>query len=55
MESIFHRKSVSDLESESIPDYDADDRALVKFLQGSLLAAMKLPRLALRHLEAVIA
>ncbi|XP_034839630.2 tetratricopeptide repeat protein 39B-like isoform X2 [Maniola hyperantus] len=36
-------------------EYDSDDLALAEFLWGSLLAAMALPRLALQHLEAVMA
>ncbi|XP_047543625.1 tetratricopeptide repeat protein 39B-like isoform X1 [Vanessa atalanta] len=43
-----------DSERRYIPAYDFDDVALVRFLQGSLLGAMSLPRLAIRHLEAVL-
>ncbi|OWR46383.1 Tetratricopeptide repeat protein 39B [Danaus plexippus plexippus] len=40
--------------SSDTPDYDKEDLAVVKYLNGSLLAAMSLPRLALRHLEVVL-
>ncbi|XP_041987412.1 tetratricopeptide repeat protein 39B-like [Aricia agestis] len=35
-------------------NYDVEDKAVISFLRGSLLTAMKLPRLALRFLDDVI-
>lgn len=43
-----------DSERRHTPPYDSDDLALVCFLRGCLLAAMSLPRLGIRHLEAVL-
>ncbi|XP_045784459.1 tetratricopeptide repeat protein 39B-like isoform X2 [Maniola jurtina] len=42
-------------DSTETVEYDYDDLALAEFLQGSLLAAMALPHLALQNLEAVMA
>ncbi|CAH0716200.1 unnamed protein product, partial [Brenthis ino] len=52
--NVIHSKYGIDAETRYTPAYDLDDLALVRYLRGSLLAAMSLPRLAIRHLEAVL-
>lgn len=52
--NVMNSKYEIDSERRHTPPYDADDLALVCFLRGSLLAAMCLPRLGIRHLEAAM-
>ncbi|CAH2103664.1 unnamed protein product [Euphydryas editha] len=52
--NVMNSKYGIDSERRYTPEYDHDDVALIRFLHGSLLAAMALPRLAIRHLESVL-